>query len=91
MIYPNTNVKMTQLEEFDDYFMRQMNEYSEEPNEEIKVSQENNSINNEDKITENKITFKRPISKRLIASHKRYHIYTMATKKKVIEEVNNFI
>ena len=82
---------MNQFQEFEDYYMRQMNESSEAPNEEIIESQENNSINNEDKKIEKKITFKKPISKRLIASHKKYNIYPMATKKEVIEEVNNFI
>jgi hypothetical protein len=82
---------MTQFEDFDDYYMHQMNECSEEPNEEIMDCQENNSIKDEDKKEERKINIKKPISKRLIASKKRYHIYPIWYKKEVLEDVNNFI
>ncbi len=82
---------MNQREDFDNYYLREMNEEYEESEEEITEIQENNSTNNKDIKIEKKNKFKRPISKRLTTSRKRYNIYRMDFKMKVVEEVNKLI
>jgi hypothetical protein len=82
---------MNPLEEFNNYYLQQLNEYSEdlkyseivEKKEERKANVEIEDIKNSKIKDLNSAT-----SKRLRTLPKRYQIYTVEYKKKILEEVN---
>ena len=85
-------------EEFNHYYLKQSNEYSEEEQyednnkEEEELEIEDKIINNEDNESlQGKERVKFVTSRRLRVLPKKYHIYTLAYKKKVIDEVNKYI
>ena len=85
---------MNQIEEeFNYYYLQQSYEYSEEPHYEENCKEEeelgDNIINNEDnKSNGRKARINFATSKRLRILPKKYHIYTLDYKKRVIEDVN---
>ena len=82
---------MNPLEEFNDYYLQQSNEYSEELKySEIIENEEERKTNVEiEDIKNSKIKdLNSATSKKLRALPKRYQIYTMEYKKKILEEVN---
>ena len=88
---------MNQIEEeFNYYYLQQSNRYSEEPQyeENYKAEEEieDNIINNENnESNERKARINLATSRRLKVLPKRYHIYTLDYKKKVIKDVNKFL
>ena len=87
---------MNQIEEeFNQYYLQQSNEYLKEPqfkenyNDEEKIG--DNIINKEDnKSNERKERINLSTFRRLRILPKRYHIYTLEYKKKVLEDVNQY-
>jgi hypothetical protein len=88
---------MNTNEEFDNYYLHQINEeesqinLDEEEDIEISEEKENNIINKEEPKTEKKSRINDSTSKRLRSLPKRYRIYTLDYKKQIIEEVNIII
>ena len=88
---------MNQIEEeFNHYYLQQSNGYSEEPQYEENYKEEeeieDNIINNENnESNERKARINLPTSRRLKVLPKRYHIYTLDYKKKVIKDVNKYL
>ena len=81
---------MNQIEEFNNYYLQQWEEYSEESEYEELIEKEEEKINisvEESKIKKIK-NLNSATSKRLSVLPKRYQIYTLEYKKKILEEVN---
>ena len=87
--YFKIQIRMNSLEEFNNYYIQQSKEYSDESEyEDFNKEEEKTNVNKEDieiKIMDS------ATSKRLRVLPKRYRIYNIEFKKKILEEVNKYI
>ena len=88
---------MSQIEEFNKYYINQLNEIDnqvdyEEPRDEDMIEEKennnNNIINNEGTNDMRQLRISESTKRRLNSLPKRYQTYTFEYKKQVIEEVN---